>query len=45
MYFQTGQVIFVPEWPKMEFVSVFFFFFFMSATFWITKTLYVMVAF
>jgi hypothetical protein len=28
MYCQTGQVIFVPEWPKMEFVSVFFFFFF-----------------
>jgi hypothetical protein len=21
MYFQTGQVIFVPEWPKGEFVS------------------------
>jgi hypothetical protein len=23
MYFQTGQVIFVPEWPKGEFVSIF----------------------
>jgi hypothetical protein len=22
MYFQTGQVIFVPEWPKGEFVSI-----------------------
>jgi hypothetical protein len=22
MYFQTGQVIFVPEWPKREFVSI-----------------------
>jgi hypothetical protein len=22
MYFQTGQVIFVPEWPKWEFVSI-----------------------
>jgi hypothetical protein len=22
MYFQTGQVIFVPEWPKGEFVSL-----------------------
>jgi hypothetical protein len=22
MYFQTGQVIFVPEWPKEEFVSI-----------------------
>jgi hypothetical protein len=22
MYFQTGQVFFVPEWPKMEFVSI-----------------------
>jgi hypothetical protein len=21
MYFQTGQVFFVPEWPKGEFVS------------------------
>jgi hypothetical protein len=23
MYFQTGQVIFVPEWLKGEFVSIF----------------------
>jgi hypothetical protein len=23
MYFQTGQVIFVPEWPNGEFVSIF----------------------
>jgi hypothetical protein len=23
MYFQTGQVIFVPEWPKGKFVSIF----------------------
>jgi hypothetical protein len=23
MYFQTGQVNFVPEWPKGEFVSIF----------------------
>jgi len=23
MYFQTGEVIFVPEWPKGEFVSIF----------------------
>jgi hypothetical protein len=22
MYFQTGQVIFDPEWPKSEFVSI-----------------------
>jgi hypothetical protein len=22
MYFQTGQVIFIPEWPKGEFVSI-----------------------
>jgi hypothetical protein len=22
MYFQNGQVIFVPEWPKGEFVSI-----------------------
>jgi hypothetical protein len=22
MYFQTGQVIFVPEWPNGEFVSI-----------------------
>jgi hypothetical protein len=22
MYFQTGQVFFVPEWPKGEFVSI-----------------------
>jgi hypothetical protein len=22
MYFQTGQMIFVPEWPKREFVSI-----------------------
>jgi len=22
MYFQTGQVIFVPEWPNWEFVSI-----------------------
>jgi hypothetical protein len=22
MFFQTGQVIFVPEWPKGEFVSI-----------------------
>jgi hypothetical protein len=22
MYFQTGQMIFVPEWPKGEFVSI-----------------------
>jgi hypothetical protein len=22
MYFQTGQVIFVPEWPQREFVSI-----------------------
>jgi hypothetical protein len=22
MYFQTGQVIFVPKWPKVEFVSI-----------------------
>jgi len=22
MYFQTSQVIFVPEWPKGEFVSI-----------------------
>jgi hypothetical protein len=22
MYFQTGQVIFVPEWPKGEFVNI-----------------------
>jgi hypothetical protein len=22
MYFQTGQVIFVPGWPKVEFVSI-----------------------
>jgi hypothetical protein len=22
MYFQTGQVFFVPEWPKREFVSI-----------------------
>jgi len=22
MYFQTGQVIFVSEWPKGEFVSI-----------------------
>jgi hypothetical protein len=22
MYFRTGQVIFVPEWPKGEFVSI-----------------------
>jgi hypothetical protein len=22
MYFQTGQVFFVPEWPKEEFVSI-----------------------
>jgi hypothetical protein len=22
MYFQTGQVFFVPEWPKWEFVSI-----------------------
>jgi len=22
MYFEPGQVIFVPEWPKGEFVSV-----------------------
>jgi hypothetical protein len=22
MYFQTGQVIFVPEWPKGKFVSI-----------------------
>jgi hypothetical protein len=28
MYFQTGQVIFVPEWPKGEFVSI-------LASFWI----------
>jgi hypothetical protein len=31
MYFQTGQVIFVPEWPKGEFVSI-------LASFW-TKSL------
>jgi hypothetical protein len=31
MYFQTGQVIFVPEWPKREFVSI-------LASFW-TKSL------
>jgi hypothetical protein len=23
MYFQTGQVFFVPEWPNEEFVSIF----------------------
>jgi hypothetical protein len=28
MYFQTGQVIFVPEWPKGEFVRLWL------ATFW-----------
>jgi hypothetical protein len=22
MYFQTGQMFFVPEWPKGEFVSI-----------------------
>jgi hypothetical protein len=22
MYFQTGKVIFVPEWPKGEFISI-----------------------
>jgi len=22
MYFQTGQVVFVPKWPKGEFVSI-----------------------
>jgi hypothetical protein len=22
VYFQTGQVIFVPQWPKGEFVSI-----------------------
>jgi hypothetical protein len=31
MYFQTGQVIFVPEWPNGEFVSI-------LASFW-TKSL------
>jgi hypothetical protein len=24
MYFQTGQVFFVPEWPKGKFVSIFY---------------------
>jgi len=33
MYFQTGQVIFVPEWPNGEFVSI-------LASFWVlTKSL------
>jgi hypothetical protein len=31
MYLQTGQVIFVPKWPKGEFVSI-------LASFW-TKSL------
>jgi len=39
MYFQTGQVIFVPEWPKGEFVR------FWLATFWFTKSLVCIDAF
>jgi hypothetical protein len=39
MYFQTGQVIFVPEWPKGEFVR------FWLATFWLTKSLVCIDAF
>jgi hypothetical protein len=39
MYFQTGQVIFVPEWPKGEFVR------FWLATFWLTKSLVCIYAF
>jgi hypothetical protein len=31
MCFQTGQVVFVPEWPKGEFVSI------LLATFWIKQ--------
>jgi hypothetical protein len=40
MYFQTGQVFFIPEWPNGEFVSILIGYILDK-----TKIFYVMVAF